>query len=347
MIAIDIISRHHINGRIFQKNIPNILFTCYDLSGNNIHVTKEEVDWFDRDSVKHFSYRHGLISPLHFSHLTGVDGQLLKLPNKNFFLNTQVILKEIFSDNMQVAELGALTQPLFRKESHYVTYVDYKNTSDLKKSNSRLVSMKNEVFADIDVITSDFFSKRSLNFDLIYSAHVLEHPPSLFQFINKMLSRLKLGGYIVSAVPEKSHTFDAKRRTTSFSESLGWFVANEDKPQPTQVVDFCLHQYSEINFSMLLDDDYFSAILHAYNVATQSKSVYTDCHACVYSAETFLNHLLAFIRLGLLKLKLSAFYYEPNSPDFTFILQKSSEPSQTLFKQSLKIAEDYLHQREI
>jgi hypothetical protein len=125
-------------------------------------VTIADVEISNRAGIEHFSYRHGLISPLSFLGILDDGGAPIPLPpiQRNFFYLSQSIFSDLLSSGTSIAELGALTQPLFRKPEHAVTYIDYQYTTELIKKNQRLLKMKNEIFAEVDVLTETFLGSR-------------------------------------------------------------------------------------------------------------------------------------------------------------------------------------------
>lgn len=340
LITIDAITRHHIIGLILDSDTQSLLFECLCRSGEKVPVFRDSCHLAVSEKGTHFTWRHGILSPLDFLHIIGTDGHVIPLPTKlNFFAQSQRIIFHLYQKGMNVGEIGALTQPLFRPPIHDVTYIDYKSTADLKVSNERLLRMENEIFAEVSLLADQFFADASQNFDLIYTAHVLEHPPSPFFFLRKTLSCVKSGGYVVSVVPSKRHTFDKKRRVTSLAEALGYFMLDLKKPSPVQVIDFCMHEFSEVDISSHSDDNYYNAIRHAYDVALRCMNVYVDCHSSVYDSKTFINQLLVFIKLELLNVELILIDDSEFMPDFTFVVKKSSASER--FSRSLKVARDF------
>ena len=116
-------------------------------------------------------------------------------------------------------EIGALHNPLLVSELAHVKYIDRFSLSDLKKHYPELNSHH---LVPIDIIddgeTLSTIPDNSLDF--IIANHFLEHCENPIGTIRNHLRKIKLGGILYYAIPEKSNTFDKDRPVTDFNHNM-------------------------------------------------------------------------------------------------------------------------------
>lgn len=116
-------------------------------------------------------------------------------------------------------EIGALHQPLWIPPSATVQYVDRMQIDDLRRQYPELASVN---LTPVDRIDDGeklaTFSANSLDF--IVANHMLEHCENPIGTIRSHLSKLKPGGVLYYAIPDKRFTFDLKRPLTSWDHFL-------------------------------------------------------------------------------------------------------------------------------
>jgi SAM-dependent methyltransferase len=112
-------------------------------------------------------------------------------------------------------EIGALHDPLPVKDNAHVTYVDYLSLEDLKKRYQELDTSK---FVKVDLIDNgEVLSTIADNsLDFIIANHFLEHCENPIGTIKNQLKKIKPGGYLYYAIPDKNLTFDKIRPLTNF-----------------------------------------------------------------------------------------------------------------------------------
>lgn len=112
-------------------------------------------------------------------------------------------------------EIGALHSPLWVGERAKVTYVDRLRVDELRQHYAELDSL---TLTPVDVIDDGerlaTFADESLDF--IIANHMLEHCENPLGSLRNHLSKLKMGGCLYYAVPDKRFTFDSERALTSF-----------------------------------------------------------------------------------------------------------------------------------
>jgi predicted SAM-dependent methyltransferase len=112
-------------------------------------------------------------------------------------------------------EIGALHIPLQLPPSAHVKYLDRMSKKDLREHYPELV---NYDIVDVDVI--DNGEKLSTisdgSMDFIIANHMLEHCKSPITTIETHLKKIKVGGYLFYAIPDKRFCADKNRKLTTF-----------------------------------------------------------------------------------------------------------------------------------
>lgn len=109
-------------------------------------------------------------------------------------------------------EIGALNCPAVLPHCARVTYVDYISPAEARLKYPGVTVPDNVVVDDGEKL--DRFDPASLNF--IVANHFLEHTRNPLGVLRVHLSKLKPGGILIYALPNKDMTFDKERPITSF-----------------------------------------------------------------------------------------------------------------------------------
>jgi SAM-dependent methyltransferase len=112
-------------------------------------------------------------------------------------------------------EIGALHNPLQVGPEIQVKYVDRLPIAKLREQYPELQGRK---FVDPDIIDDgEILSSIEDNaLDFIVANHMLEHCENPLGAIRNHLRKIRPGGILYYAIPEKTQSFDAARETTSF-----------------------------------------------------------------------------------------------------------------------------------
>lgn len=112
-------------------------------------------------------------------------------------------------------EIGALHNPLSISDHAKVKYVDRLPSVELQKHYSDL---NPDQMVNINIIDNgEILSKIEDNsLDFIIANHFLEHCENPIDTIRNHLQKIKPGGILYYAIPEKTHTFDIERPLTEF-----------------------------------------------------------------------------------------------------------------------------------
>jgi SAM-dependent methyltransferase len=144
-------------------------------------------------------------------------------------LNFRNILRYYLTGNG--IEIGALHNPLDISGLPVasIKYVDRSTTEELVKEHPEFGDAK---LVHVDIIDNgevlDQIENESLDF--IIANHFIEHARNPMGTIGKWLSKLRSGGIIFMAVPEKSHTFDKDREVTPLEHLIADYGLDPQDP---------------------------------------------------------------------------------------------------------------------
>ena len=110
-------------------------------------------------------------------------------------------------------EIGALHQPLATPPQAHVHYLDRMTTPDLRREYPELAEYD---LTEVDIVDDGekLATVGAESQDFIIANHFLEHTEDPVGTIETHLSKLKPGGVLFYAVPDKRFTFDFRREVT-------------------------------------------------------------------------------------------------------------------------------------
>lgn len=127
----------------------------------------------------------------------------------------------------QGLEIGALNWPLEMPPQAHVSQVDRMTVDELRSAYPEMAKLP---LPEVDIVddgeTLTTISDGSQDF--IVANHFLEHTGDPIGTIETHLSKLKPGGILFYAVPDKRYTFDFRRTTTSLEHLI---LDHEEGPQ--------------------------------------------------------------------------------------------------------------------
>ncbi|MDP9268924.1 MAG: class I SAM-dependent methyltransferase [Acidobacteriota bacterium] len=123
-------------------------------------------------------------------------------------------------------EIGALQRALPVGSKSRVRYVDYQTTAQLRK---RYPELKWRRIANVEAVDDGevLSSLAPASLDFVIANHMLEHCQNPLGTIRNHSSKLKIGGVLYYAIPEKTQTFDSERPVTPFEH-----LVRDDKEGP-------------------------------------------------------------------------------------------------------------------
>jgi len=217
---------------------------------------------------------------------------------------------------MNGLEIGPRDKPIVRKAEGQIKYVDYMSTEDLKKlhRDGGVTDCVYDEIVDVDIVWGENSIKSGVGsdekFDYIIASHVVEHVPDLITWINELTDVLKPGGIISLAVPDKRYCFDHLRDESSMTDVITAYFYRARRPQPQQVIDFCLNFHAvdtrlawsgEVARPDIEDLDQLD---HALAMAQSSADgIYHDVHCWAFTPESFLTITRNLLNLKLIRVE--------------------------------------------
>jgi predicted SAM-dependent methyltransferase len=139
--------------------------------------------------------------------LNQLDKSDLRLLLSSFYLQGQGI------------EVGALHEPLKLSSKAKVKYVDRLSVADLRRHYPELDSLN---LVNVDIIDDGerLTTLPNNSQDFIVANHMLEHCMNPIQTLQTFLSKVKPGGIVYAAIPDKRFSFDKDRQLTTFNHLM-------------------------------------------------------------------------------------------------------------------------------
>jgi predicted SAM-dependent methyltransferase len=134
-------------------------------------------------------------------------------------------------------EIGALGTPLDLPQSAQAIYVDRLSLEDLRAEYPELAHRKlqsPDVIDDGEMLHK--FDEGSLDF--IIANHVLEHCENLLGTLSVHVSKLRKGGRLFYAVPNRDHTFDRNRPVTPFEHLVEDYLDGPEKHRAAHYLEW-------------------------------------------------------------------------------------------------------------
>ena len=141
-------------------------------------------------------------------------------------------------------EIGALNCPLAVPPHTSVTYVDRMPVEDLR---ARYPELADVPISRVDVIDDgerlESFTQESVDF--IIANHFLEHCEDPIRTIETHFGKLRPGGVLFYAVPDKRYTFDFRRPRTSLRHVIGDYEDGGQSSRSEHYLEWARLNYPE------------------------------------------------------------------------------------------------------
>jgi SAM-dependent methyltransferase len=136
--------------------------------------------------------------------------------------------------NGEGIEIGALHQPLTAPPQAHVHYLDRMTTPDLRREYHELADYD---LTEVDIVDDGekLATVAAESQDFIIANHFLEHTEDPIGTIETHLGKLKPGGVLFYAVPDKRFTFDFRRQVTPIEHMV---ADHEEGPEGTRAEHF-------------------------------------------------------------------------------------------------------------
>lgn len=206
-------------------------------------------------------------------------------------------------------EIGALHNPLWVSKKAHVKYVDYLSTKSLQE---KYPTLKNLIRCHVDIVDDGekLNSIKDESLDFIISNHMLEHCQNPIGTIRNHLKKLKIGGHLYYAMPNKNFTFDLDRKLTTLDHLIQDDQKGPEKSKKAHYLDWV------INCEKVTDKDEIAKRLN------QLLDIKYSIHYHVWDDVSFLDFLVS--TKGLLKESFHIKTYTVYKKEVIAILQKVS-----------------------
>lgn len=207
-------------------------------------------------------------------------------------------------------EIGALMRPLPVSERASVIYVDRLPESELKTA---LPEVDAGAFVKVDIVDDGerLSQIEDESQDFIIANHMIEHCEDPLGTLARHLSRLKSGGVLFYAMPDKRYTFDADRPLTTFDHLV------KDKTEGPQQSRW-QHYQEWVELVMKRPDP-------NAKLATRLMQTRGNIHFHVWDRNSFVDFLdRTRVMLGV---PFEVLEVKPNGREFIVILRKRGQES--------------------
>jgi SAM-dependent methyltransferase len=178
----------------------------------------------------------------------------------------------------QGIEIGALHHPMSVPDDAKVRYVDRLRVEELRQQYPEL---NDRELVNVDVVDDGeqlhHFANESLDF--IIANHMLEHTENPLGTIRQHLRKLKPGGCLYYAIPDRRMSFDADRKLTPF-----WHLVLDDRLGPK--ISRTRHFREWVRFVNKQSDP-----VRAENQLKELMRINYSIHFHVWETSTFLKFL--------------------------------------------------------
>jgi SAM-dependent methyltransferase len=229
------------------------------------------------------------------------------------------ILKGLNLATMSGLEIGPRDRPVVRKTDGAVVYVDYMDTESLRELHltQRATDCVVDNLVHVDAIWGENTIEEAVGmgekFDYIVASHVIEHVPDLISWLRELGTVLKPDGVITLAIPDKRYCFDHLRDESSITDVLTAYFLRARRPQPQQIIDFCLH-FNAVDTAEAWRGaasrppvTQLGQLEHALAMAQSSMDgVYQDVHCWAFTPDSFTSIIEQITAFGLLDLSCDA-----------------------------------------
>jgi hypothetical protein len=216
---------------------------------------------------------------------------------------TRVELLKLVEVSRPGLEIGALDTPIVTRDMGPVEYVDFASTDHLRALYAG-THVHLERLVEVDHVwgasTLADCVGAGRRYAYVLAAHVIEHVPDLIGWLNEIADVLEPGAIAGFVVPDKRHTFDALRRTTSPHDLVDAHLRRLRRPGARQVFD---HFY---NFREAGQEHVQDTLGALKNATLAEDGVYIDTHCWVFTPASLLGTLRFMSDLGKLPFELAA-----------------------------------------
>jgi len=140
-------------------------------------------------------------------------------------------------DKLKALEISPWDSPFLRGDN--VKYFEVMNAEEVRKATVGVQRNLDTIPEKIDFVgAKGDLSVINETFDIVFSAHVIEHCPDLVEHFQNVSKILNAGGLYIMVVPDKRYCFDYYHSESTISEVIDAFVNDRKIPRLADVINF-------------------------------------------------------------------------------------------------------------
>ncbi|TAJ69911.1 MAG: methyltransferase domain-containing protein [Phenylobacterium sp.] len=222
-------------------------------------------------------------------------------------------------------EIGPLDRPMVTRAMGQVEYVDRASRAGLvaayhghEVDSARILEI-DHVWGEQSLL--DCVGGARV-YDYVLASHVIEHVPDVFGWLGEIASVLADGGLAVFFVPDKRHTFDARRPVSTGGEFVDAFVRGLRRPDARQVFNH-VYDTRDLDAPPLGEAELTERARQGLDLARRTGGEYLDAHCWVFTPRSLVDALDLASRLDLLPFELA--HTEQGADEFLIALRRLPE----------------------
>lgn len=234
-------------------------------------------------------------------------------------------------------EIGALVDPVLRRQDGNIFYADHLSTENLKKQFSWDKKFNFERLVEVDYVWDNHQPLKECvkgSFDYVIASHVGEHVPNFIGWINQIGDVLTPNGQLRLALPDGRYSFDMKRQESRLSDLLAAWMKKSYCPETHLVLDFALNKVDDqlvqdmhrryikdFDASDLPSQFPFSEVLE-WGERTLNPNHYEDVHCWVLHLNLLARFMIILSKNNLIKMACAGWHDidPPNTYEFIVYL---------------------------
>jgi hypothetical protein len=149
------------------------------------------------------------------------------------------LLRYVAPREMRGLEIGAFDLPFIEPDEGNVEFLDYATSEELREQARSAEGHSPDFVAPVKYVATlgDWADVPEGHYDWIAAAHVIEHAPSMIDWLRTAARRLKNNGILFLVIPDKRYTFDYFRPESTLGKILEDHVLGKVRPGPAEVFD--------------------------------------------------------------------------------------------------------------
>jgi hypothetical protein len=203
-----------------------------------------------------------------------------------------VFLRYVCLAEMRGLEIGALDLPLVTPDEGNVEFADYTATEELRERARVAPGHSPEFVVPVDyVLKTAGWETIPNGYDWIAAAHVIEHAPSMIDWLRSVGEKLKNRGILFLVIPDKRYTFDFFRPESTLGKIFQDHFHEKTKPGISEVFDGYYYSRTLHAGKIWQNDTQFDFDVQptegALALAQSTTDRYIDVHCNIFSDKSF------------------------------------------------------------